>query len=557
MIDGMIDSTTLAMVGGVLGMVFVGEYLSLGADTGKTLKPSEKKKATTASITFTVLRALNYVALICFVWSTGFLLMNYRYLSHSEGSETEKVRVAKMTWTLSLIYFFSFFGITFVEKENIDVATESSTHSYSKPLFQAAYESFVMSCVSNLAIAHLCVNVAYDLFVLTPPLYFIRIFTGDKIFHYFTSKLIEWTVPIVVGPPAVWCGMRVWINDLEYFESAKKTGRALVLSNHGSRVDWLIGMFSGFSGTGIRVGFVCEWLVKYLPLIGWYRNFVNQDTFVNRSFESDKPRIEKRIDEFHNSNTDMMLFLAPEGACVDHNDMAKKYINDCQKFAASQGYEPFNYVLTPRYKGLTCLARHVAERGEIMSITMAFVKDGKLLDERLHSPDRVVPDLYTLFDGWGGSPLSVYVYARHLDNFNSKSPEEIKKIMMDDYKNKDELLAHFHEHGHFPGVTLDQMGEFAVNHPKVHAHILLHNLLWLATAYAAGVLPLVLRSITWIFATCMVSCVTGKYLYGSTMEAIPFETGIKALMMWMYQRKVKKGKDVSTTNTCGDSQQAY
>jgi len=49
MIDGMIDSTTLAMVGGVLGMVFVGEYLSLGADTGKTLKPSEKKVRRTGS----------------------------------------------------------------------------------------------------------------------------------------------------------------------------------------------------------------------------------------------------------------------------------------------------------------------------------------------------------------------------------------------------------------------------------------------------------------------------------------------------------------------------
>eukprot|EP00619_Florenciella_sp_RCC1007_P005710 CAMPEP_0205916228 /NCGR_PEP_ID=MMETSP1325-20131115/8365_1 /ASSEMBLY_ACC=CAM_ASM_000708 /TAXON_ID=236786 /ORGANISM="Florenciella sp., Strain RCC1007" /LENGTH=554 /DNA_ID=CAMNT_0053283483 /DNA_START=86 /DNA_END=1750 /DNA_ORIENTATION=+ len=554
----MIDTNTVAIVGGVLGMVFVGEYLSLGADTGKTLKPSEKKKATPASTTFRVLRGLNYVALVAFVWSTAFLVMNYRHLSHSEGTETGQVRLAKMTWTLSLIYFFSFFGITFVEKENIDgVAAESNTSGYSKPLFQAAWESFMMSCIANITIAHLCINVAYDLFVLTPPLYFLRLFTGDKIFHYCTTKLIDWTVPIVVGPPAVWCGMRVWINDLDYFEKAKATGRALVLSNHGSRIDWLIGMFAGYSGTNIRVGFVCEWLVKYLPLIGWYRNFVNQDTFVNRSFESDKPRIEKRIDEFHNSNTDMMLFLAPEGACVDHNEMAMKYINDCQKFAAAQGYKPFDYVLTPRYKGLTCLARHVKERGEIMSIAMAFVRDGKLLDERLLSPDRVVPDLYTLFEGAGGSPVHVYVYAKHLDDFNTKSPEEIKKIMMDDYASKDKLLAHFHEHGHFPGVKLDEMDEFKVSFSKVHAHILMHNLLWIATAYVAGILPLVLRSVSMIFAILLVSSVTGKFLYGSTMEAIPFETGIKALMMYMYQRKLKKGKDVSRTNTCGDSQQAY
>merc|ERR1719231_36059 len=56
-----------------------------------------------------MLRGLNYVALVAFVWSTGFLVMNYRHLSHSEGTETGQVRLAKMTWTLSLIYFFSFF----------------------------------------------------------------------------------------------------------------------------------------------------------------------------------------------------------------------------------------------------------------------------------------------------------------------------------------------------------------------------------------------------------------------------------------------------------------
>lgn len=552
----LLNSNTAKLVGGIMGMVFVGEYLSLGADTGKDLKPSQKNAASN-SMTFRILRALNYVALVGFTWSTGFLVMNYRTLNHSEGEEIENVRIAKMVWTLSLIYFFSFFGITFVEKETMPPAsTESSSYAYSKPLFQKAYESFLTSCMSNMIIAHLCINVAYDLFILCPPLYVVRIFTGDKIFHWCTTKLIDWTVPIVVGPPSVWCGMRVFINDMDYFEASKKLGRALVLANHGSRIDWLCGMFTGYAGYNIRVGFVCEWLVKYLPLIGWYRNYVNQDTFVNRSFASDKPAIEKRIDEFHNSNTDMMLFLAPEGACVDHNDMATKYINDCQKFCKDQGYEPFEYVLTPRYKGLTCLARHVADRGEIMSVTMAFVRDGKLLDEKLHSPDRVVPDLYTLFDGWGGSPISVYVYARHLDTFKPEK-DDIKKIMMEDYKNKDRLLRHFHEHGHFPGQTLDQMHEFTVSHTKVNLHILAHNLLWMATAYAAGVLPLVLKSVAWIFAICLISCTTGKYMYGSTMEAIPFETGIKAMMMWMYERKLKAKKDVSGTNTCGDSQQAY
>ena len=132
-----------------------------------------------------------------------------------------------------------------------------------------AVKAFMTSIICNLTITHLCVNVAFDLFILTPPLYLVRLVAGRTVFHYCTTRLIAWTTHIVVGPPAVWCGMRVFINDLEYYEASKKKGRSLVLSNHGSRIDWLIGMFSGYSGYGMRVGFVCEWLVKYLPLIGW------------------------------------------------------------------------------------------------------------------------------------------------------------------------------------------------------------------------------------------------------------------------------------------------
>ena len=145
----------------------------------------------------------------------------------------------------------------------------------------------------------------------------------------------------------------------------------------------------------------------------------------------------------------MMLFLAPEGAVVDHNDMARKYIADCQKFCIEAGFKPFEYVLTPRYKGLTCLSEHVKEKGEIVSVTMAFVQDGKLLDEKLLSPNRVIPDLYSLFAGWGGSPTTVYVYCKKLPNFDGEK-DDIKQIMMKDYEMKDQLLRGFHEKGHFP-----------------------------------------------------------------------------------------------------------
>ena len=41
-----------------------------------------------------------------------------------------------------------------------------------------------------------------------------------------------------------------------------KKDNLLVLANHGSRIDWMIGMFNGFCGRRLRVGFVCEGLIQ-------------------------------------------------------------------------------------------------------------------------------------------------------------------------------------------------------------------------------------------------------------------------------------------------------
>jgi hypothetical protein len=66
-------------------------------------------------------------------------------------------------------------------------------------------------------------------------------------------------------------------------------------------------------------------------------------------------------------------------------------------------------VLTPRYKGLTCLVEQVKHGGNIVSVLMAFERDGKLLNCKLTSLEREIPDIYMLLQGIGGSPVNVYV----------------------------------------------------------------------------------------------------------------------------------------------------
>ena len=100
----------------------------------------------------------------------------------------------------------------------------------------------------------------------------------------------------------------------------------------------------------IRVGFVCEALIQFMPLIGWYRKLVAKDIFVWRSFKQDAQIIKKNIQDFHSADERRTLFLSPEGVVVDFGPKDMEYIYACRKFCVDNSYKPFDYVLTPRYK---------------------------------------------------------------------------------------------------------------------------------------------------------------------------------------------------------------
>lgn len=388
----------------------------------------------------------------------------------------------------------------------------------------------------------LCINVGFDLFLITPLMWIFVRPLSLTYFHIGMTNLIHWTTHIVVGPPFAWCGVRIYVNDMVYFQDVVKKENCVLLANHGSRIDWLLGMFVGFVGRNIRVGFVVESFLKYLPFIGWYRNWVCEDIFVARSFKQDSVSIIKTIDMFKKSGTKLMYFLAPEGHIVDQNALGRKYLADCQEFCRAQGYKPFEYVLTPRYKGINVLQHHVSDGGEVGSVTMALVQNGKLLQSKLLSPDYVIADLYTAFAGIGGSPVIVYLFLKklHLPGVAADDAGEgVKKVLMDDYAWKDECLRTFDETGAFPGNP--EMTEFEVPHFRFNLVILLHNLAVVASFAACGRVSLLFKTAGVLFALITASNTVGKLVNGSTMESIPFETAIKPfkhLMMMSHMRKL-------------------
>jgi len=390
-----------------------------------------------------------------------------------------------------------------------------------------------------IALTLLVLNVGFDFFFFTPLLYlFIRPFSkGGPVFSFLTNWLMHWVTPSIIGPAFSWGRMRVYMDNLEGFQKSKARN-VLVLANHGSRVDWLVARYLGFSTSPIcRVNFVVESFLKFMPAIGWHCYWICEDIFVERSFQRDSVVISQRVRNMRRADHPCTLFLAPEGMIVDtlskRNAIGRLYLENCRKFCKQQGYPKFDYVLTPRYKGISVLKEHTeAVGGDILSVTMAFTRDGKLLNQGLDSPDREIPDLYAVYAGIVSSPIHVYVHTKKISL--CEDPVELKKIMMGDYERKDKLLKYFDEHGCFP--------DEGYSYTEVTVpHMLLNVLHFLHTAVVVLFMEVLnLRSLL-IFGICamlisLFCCNTlGRIIFGYSIESVPFETGIKPLLHLYYE----------------------
>ncbi|EJK77217.1 hypothetical protein THAOC_00965, partial [Thalassiosira oceanica] len=290
--------------------------------------------------------------------------------------------------------------------------------------------ALAVAAYSHLCIALLCLNVTFDLLVFGMPIFILRTcrVIPNKVFLSLTTALINWTTPCVLMPlvlsgTRVYCsGTRVYCNNPDLLAECK-AGNSLLLANHGSvrgslcsplmthptrsltfiqKENRLDGVFVGHARDlagrkceRVRVGFVCEALIQFMPLIGWYRRLVARDIFVWRSFKKDSPTIKENISEFHAAGEKRMLFLSPEGVVVDFSQKDIDYIRSCRQFCVKNSFSPFDYILTPRYKGSMCLLQQVEDNvaasssvKPVISVCNAIVRGGKLLNCSLLSPDR-------------------------------------------------------------------------------------------------------------------------------------------------------------------------
>lgn len=319
-------------------------------------------------------------------------------------------------------------------------------------------------------------------------------------------------------------------------EARKVTNFHIIMCNHASRVDWLLALTCGHTDFPTRVSFLTEATMQFLPIVGWFR-YLCEDVFVWRSFKGDKVRIDTNIASFKTTETPRAMFLAIEGAIVDQGEFDRQYMDNCREFCTSLGYEPFEYLLTPRYKGVHTLAQHAREH--LFSATTAFVQDGRMLNSKLSDPRRIVPDLYTVLH----KPTKVTVYFDRVEI--SSEQEEAKRQCMDNYQYRDGLLRHYEAEGCFPG-KLDFRPLPKLFGPRI-ASFCMQMLAFYGVCALAGMPWLPVKITTWLFGTLATSHLLGEFLSGQSRESIPFETLFKSYAYAGRDRKVlakAKGKDV-------------
>ena len=390
----------------------------------------------------------------------------------------------------------------------------------------------------------------------------------------------------------VFSGTQVYIDNLDILIESK-CNNSLLLANHGSRIDWMVGMYmghldqlgsrgnkfgccsskSGHSGScsssssssrdgkkssgsnsssRCRVGFVCEALIQMMPLIGWYRKIMCDDIFVWRSFDKDAPTIKRNISNFHQCNERRMLFLSPEGVVVDHGEKDIEYVHQCRQFCVDYGIKPFDYVLTPRHKGTTCLLDQIANGeggGTFSSVCLAFVRDGKLLNCKLLSASRIIPDIYDLNQGVAGKPISIYVHIRKQKGLDLKDKQnfDAKARLMEEYQWKDSILSQWDKYlqKDFPQDWGTKFTSVEADKKAVLLSHFYHVAIMLSVLYSLNMVHLFFKVCQWIFFSVGVTHTLGWLVNKSSMESVPFETGIKALVLFLLSLRAKE----ETTST--------
>ncbi|KAJ0715460.1 putative 1-acylglycerol-3-phosphate O-acyltransferase [Helianthus annuus] len=237
-----------------------------------------------------------------------------------------------------------------------------------------------------------------------------------------------------------WSGVKVNLyTDPETLNMMGKE-HALVIANHRSDIDWLIGwVFAQRSGCLGSTLAVMKKSSKFLPVIGWSMWF-SEYLFLERRWAKDESTLKAGLQRLKDYPQPFWLALFVEGTRFTNAKLLA-----AQEYASSTGLPVPRNVLIPRTKGF------VASVSEMRSYAPA------IIDMTVAIPkNKTPPTMLGLFKGQS-SAIDVRV-KRHLMKDLPETDEGVAQWCKDIFVTKDDLLDQHKIADSFPDSELVDIG---------------------------------------------------------------------------------------------------
>ncbi|GAB2266984.1 1-acyl-sn-glycerol-3-phosphate acyltransferase 2 [Dionaea muscipula] len=219
-----------------------------------------------------------------------------------------------------------------------------------------------------------------------------------------------------------WAGVKIQIfADPRTFQQMGKE-HALVIANHRSDIDWLVGWVlaqrAGCLGSALAV---MKKSLKFLPVLGWSMWF-SEYLFLERSWVKDETILKLGLERLKDYPLPFWLALFVEGTRFTEVKLLA-----AQEYATSTGLPIPRNVLIPRTKGFVSAVKHMRSFvPAIYDVTLAIPKS---------SPQ---PTILRLFKGQS-SVVHVHI-KRHLMKDLPESDDDVAQWCRDMFVAKDSLL---------------------------------------------------------------------------------------------------------------------
>jgi 1-acyl-sn-glycerol-3-phosphate acyltransferase len=218
----------------------------------------------------------------------------------------------------------------------------------------------------------------------------------------------------------------------------------LVMGNHGAGIDFVsaVGICNHIAGSGKCMTMLKKSLV-FVPLIGTHHYFQGS-LFLNRKWEEDKDRIAARCAAMERGDyrKPVMWAMYPEGTRITPQ---KRELS--QQFARERGNLPLlKHVLLPRTKGFKFVCKHLPTAvSNVTDCTVGYRQHHLALADILKQG----------FFSCAG--VDVHVRRIPWSELPVEDDEKLSAWLIDDFKQKDELLEHLETHGKYPGNHVREM----------------------------------------------------------------------------------------------------